>query len=205
MTAAALDLNKSRPRTVRIFADGAVRKNAVTVQMLALCPMLAVSVSISSAAILGALTAVVMSVSGFAVAAFRGMIPHAARLPIFLVTVAALTGGLDILLEALAPDAHRRLGIFLPLIITNCAVLARLEVFASRQPPLLALADGVAVGAGMLAAIVFLAILRKTASEFGVASALLPAGGFVIFALMLAGIRLAVRIGKKDGASVMAP
>ena len=196
MNSVVSNLENSRPRMIRVVADGAVRNNAATVQMLALCPMLAVSVSVSAAAILGALTAAVMSASGFVIAAARGMIPHAARLPIFLVTVAALVGGLDILLEALAFEAHRRLGIFLPLIITNCAVLARLEVFASRQPPLLALADGAAVGAGMLAAIVFLAVLRETAAGFGIASALLPAGGFVIFALMLAGIRLTIRAGK---------
>ena len=189
----------SRPSTIRIVADGAVGNNAVTVQMLALCPMLAVSVSISAAAVLGALTAVVMAAAGFLIAAIRAAIPHAARLPIFLVVVAALVGALDILLEALAFDTHRRLGVFLPLIITNCAVLARLEVFASRQPPWSALADGAATGAGMLAVIVLLAVLRTSAAEAGAASALLPVGGFVIFALMLAAFRLAARLRKKTG------
>ena len=201
MSAFAPAMDGVRPKTIQVFADGAVRNNAVAVQMLALCPMLAVSVSVHSAAILGALTMAVMSASGFLIASLRGWIPRAARLPIFLVAVAAQTGALDIALESLAPDAHRRLGIFLPLIITNCAVLARLEVFASRRPPLLALADGAATGAGMLAAIVFLAALREIAAGFGVASALLPVGGFVIFALMLAGIRVAVRAAKKSDAS----
>lgn len=181
---------QSRPTVIRVAADGAIRNNAVTVQMLALCPMLAVSVSVSSAAILGGLTAVVTAASGFIVAAVRRTIPRAARLPVFLVIVAALVGALDILLEALANSAHRKLGIFLPLIITNCAVLARLEIFASRQPPLFALADGAATGAGMTAAIVLLAMLRETAAAFGVAAAMLPAGGFILFALMLAGIRI---------------
>ena len=184
----------ARPDVIRIVADGAGRNNAVTVQMLALCPMLAVSVSVSAAAVLGALTTAVMAAAGFVVAAAREKIPTAARLPIFLVVVAALVGAADILMEALANDAHRRLGIFLPLIITNCAVLARLEVFASRQPAPAALADGLATGAGMTAAIVLLAMLRETAAAFGVASAMLPAGGFILFALMLAGIRLLVPV-----------
>ena len=179
------------PPVARIVADGAVRGNVVTVQMLALCPMLAVSVSVSAAAILGALTAMVMAAAGFLVAAVRATIPNAARLPVFLLIVAALTGAVDILMEAFHFEAHRRLGVFLPLIVTNCAVLARLEVFASRQPPLPALADGAAAGGGMLAVIVLLAVLRETAAGLGVAAALLPAGGFVMFALLLAAFRLA--------------
>ena len=183
----------STPRTFRIVADGAARNNVVSVQMLALCPMLAVSVSVSAAAALGALTTAVMAASGFLVSAVRAFVPHAARLPVFLVIVAALVGAADILAEALANDLHRQLGIFLPLIITNCAVLARLEIFASRQPPLPALLDGAASGIGMTAILILLALLRQAAHALGVASALLPVGGFILFALLLSAFRIAAR------------
>ena len=92
---------------------------------------------------------------------------------------------------------HRQLGVFLPLIVTNCAVLARLEVFASRQPPLAAFVDGLMSGIGMLAAIMVLAAVREFLGKGGIAPffhiadwptfpiALLPAGGFILFGLLI--------------------
>ena len=182
------------------IADDAARKNnAVLVRLLALCPMLAVSVSVSAAAVLGALTAGVTAVSGASVAAMRNTIPESVRLPVSMLLVASLVAACDIFTEALAPEMHRRLGIFLPLITTNCAVLARLEVFARRNTPAAAVADGAATGLGMLAALVVFAAARELLSSGGVApffsgepvlvSAALPAGGFMIFGLMLAAAR----------------
>ena len=184
-------VSQSRRRVIPVVADGVLRNNAVTVQMLALCPMLAVTTSVASAAVLGGLTAATMALSGFIVALVRGMIPRSTRLPIFLLIVSGLVGALDVLSESFVPDVHRKLGIFLPLIITNCAVLARLEVFASRQSLLLSTLDGISTGMGMLLAITSLAALREFATTLGIASAQLPAGGFILFALMLATLRLA--------------
>ena len=182
----------------QIIADGGIKQNVITVRLLALCPMLAVSVSINAAAALGVLTSLVMAVAGLGVAVLRGIIPTAVRLPIFLLLVATLVALADIVMAAFAPNMHRQLGIFLPLIITNCAVLARLEVFASRQPPGPAFVDGIATGAGMTAALLVLAALRETLARGalagwsifdGVPAAVLPVGGFILFAFMLAGLR----------------
>ena len=175
------------------------RQNVVAVHLLALCPMLAVSTSVAAAAALGLLTALVMTFSGAAVAALRRVVPAAVRLPVLLLLVAAAVAVLDLLLAAHAPAMHRELGIFLPLIITNCAVLARLEVFARHQPPLAAAVDGAASGLGMTGALLLLAVVREglgsgsvggvPLSPFfdGVPLALLPAGGFILFGLLLAG------------------
>lgn len=183
----------------RVAADSFARDNVVLVRLLSLCPMLAVSVSVSAAATLGALTLAVMAVSGFCVALLRRAIPDGVRLPVFLLLVATLVAAADLATEAYAPDMHRRLGIFLPLIITNCAVLARLEVFARRNAPAAAMLDGAASGGGMLAAIVALAAARELLATGGISpffsgapvllSAQLPAVGFMLFGLLIAAAR----------------
>ena len=131
-----------------IVIGGLLRENVVTVRLLALCPMLAVSVSLTAAMTLGVLTLTVMALAGFCVSWVRVYVPSAVRLPIFLIIVATFVATADICLEASFADMHRQLGVFLPLIVTNCAVLARLEVFASRQPPLAAFVDGLMSGIG---------------------------------------------------------
>ena len=184
----------------RVATDAFARDNVVVVRLLALCPMLAVSVSVSAAAALGLLTAAVMALSGAAVSAIRDKIPEGVRLPVFLLIVAALVAAADLCAAAFAPEMHRRLGIFLPLIITNCAVLARLELFARKHSPAAALLDGAMSGGGMLAAIVVLATAREFLSTGGIApffsgapvllsSAALPAGGFMLFGLLIAAAR----------------
>lgn len=183
----------------QIAADAARRDNVVFVRLLSLCPMLAVSVSVSAAAALGALTLAVMAFAGAGVAAMRRHVPESVRLPVFMLLVAALVAAADICMEAAAPEMHRRLGIFLPLIITNCAVLARLEVFARRNAPMAAFVDGAASGAGMWAAIVVFAAARELLATGGIApffsgapllvSAALPAGGFMLFGLYIAAAR----------------
>lgn len=183
----------------RVAADSFARDNVVLVRLLSLCPMLAVSVSVSAAATLGALTLAVMAVSGFCVSLLRKAIPDGVRLPVFLLLVATLVAAADLATEAYAPDMHRRLGIFLPLIITNCAVLARLEVFARRNAPAAAMLDGAASGGGMLAAIVALAAVREFLATGGISpffsgapvllSAQLPAVGFMLFGLLIAAAR----------------
>ena len=133
----------------------------------------------------------------FCVSWVRVYVPSAVRLPIFLIIVATFVATADICLEASFADMHRQLGVFLPLIVTNCAVLARLEVFASRQPPLAAFVDGLMSGIGMLAAIMVLAAVREFLGKGGIAPffhiadwptfpiALLPAGGFILFGLLI--------------------
>lgn len=180
-----------------IVIGGLLRENVVTVRLLALCPMLAVSVSLTAAMTLGVLTLTVMALAGFCVSWVRVYVPSAVRLPIFLIIVATFVATADICLEASFADMHRQLGVFLPLIVTNCAVLARLEVFASRQPPLAAFVDGLMSGIGMLAAIMVLAAVREFLGKGGIAPffhiadwptfpiALLPAGGFILFGLLI--------------------
>ena len=184
-----------------VVATKALRQDhVVMVRLLALCPMLAVSNSVTAAATLGALTMLIMASTGGAVGTLRHWIPHGVRLPIFLLIVGVFVALADMFMEATAPAMHRQLGIFLPLIITNCAVLARLEVFAQHRPPLSAAIDGAASGFGMLAAIVLLAAIRELLATGGISpwfiggtpilsAAAHPVGGFMLFGLMLAAAR----------------
>ena len=133
-----------------IFSAGLWRDNIAAVQLLGLCPMIAVSADFGAAVVLGLATAAVMAVCGAVVALCRPVLPAAVRLPIFLLVVAAAVGAVDLALAAWAFEWHRKLGIFVALILTNCAVLARLEVFASKQGALAAFCDGLAMGGGML-------------------------------------------------------
>lgn len=201
-----------------IAAAAAWRQNVVTVHLLALCPMLAVSTSVAAAATLGLLTTLVMTLVGAAVASLRHWVPAAVRLPVLLILTAAAVAVLQLLLAARAPQMHRELGIFLPLIITNCAVLARLEVFARHQPPLAAAVDGAASGIGMTAALLLLAAVREglgsgtlggvplLPSFDGIPLALLPAGGFIAFGLLLAAKQLAEdRMSRKSPAKHYPP
>ena len=182
-------------------ARNTIGENVITVRLLALCPMLAVSVSLAASLTLALITALVMALSGAAVALVRKQTPDAVRLPVFLIIVAALVGIADVVVAAFAPELHRRLDIFLPLVITNCAVLARLELFARRAPPLSAAVDGLFAGLGMLLALGLLAFVRELLGSgevlgFGAVfvsaplpSALLPAAGFMLFGLFIALLR----------------
>ncbi|MCH9758255.1 MAG: electron transport complex subunit RsxE [Proteobacteria bacterium] len=181
-----------------IATAAALQQNVVTVRLLALCPMLAVSVSVSAALTLGVLTTLVMMSTGTVVALLRHQVPDAVRLPVLLLLTASAVVLLDLAMAAEAANMHRQLGIFLPLIITNCAVLARLELFARKQQPLAAAIDGAASGIGMTAVLVLLAFLREFFATGAVATfqlfpassgfvaAGLPAGGFILFGLLLA-------------------
>ncbi len=186
---------------IAIAVDNVGKKNIIGFHLLMLCPMLAVSVSVKAAVLLSLLTLAVMTVAGFVIALLRSFILDIVRIPIFLIVVATMVALLDIVVEAFLYEQHQQLGIFLPLIITNCGVLARLEVFASKQSAKAAAVDGLTMGVGMLLALTSLAFLRefigtgKIEGLFsiplftGLPLALLPAGGFFLFALILACIQ----------------
>lgn len=180
------------------LADNLFWQNIVSVKLLMLCPMLAVSVSVQSALLLSALTLLVMAVAGGFIALIRRHIIPLVRIPVFMVIIATLVAVMDMTTEAFLHQQHQQLGIFLPLIITNCGVLARIEVFASKQPPLAATLDGISTGLGMMLVLTLLATLRELIGRgqiagiiniphfSGIPFALHPAGGFLLFALLLA-------------------
>lgn len=144
-----------------IISNGVWKQNTSLVQILGLCPLLAVTTNLVNGAMLSLATILVMAMSNVAVAALRHLIPHEIRIPVFILIVAALVTVVDLLFNAYLHDLYLILGIFIPLIVTNCIVLARVEAFAAKNPPLQATLDGVFMGVGMLWTLSLLGGLRE--------------------------------------------
>ena len=144
-----------------IFYNGLWKQNAGIVQLLGLCPLLAISSSVVNALSLGLATTLVMTLSGSAVAAIREFISNEARIPIYVLLIAVLVTVVQLLMNAYAYPLYLVLGIFIPLIVTNCIILARAESFASRNGILASALDGIAMGLGLTAVLVVLGGIRE--------------------------------------------
>ncbi|MCA0994621.1 electron transport complex subunit E [Alloyangia pacifica] len=167
----------------RIARDGLWDNNVVFGQLLALCPLLAVTGTATNGLGMGLATTAVLIASGLAVSLLRHVITPDIRIPAFVLIIACLVTAVDMGLNAFAHELHRQLGLFIPLIVTNCAILGRAEAFASRQHPLAAGWDGLMMGLGFTAALVLLGALREilgAGTLFAGASVLLgPSFGFL--------------------------
>jgi len=151
----------NREEFSQIAANGVWKQNTSIVQILGLCPLLAVTTNLVNGAMLSLATIIVMAMSGIAIASLRNLIPHEIRIPVFILIVAALVTVVDLLFNANLHELYLVLGIFIPLIVTNCIVLARVEAFAAKNPPLQSLSDGVFMGVGMLWTLSLLGGLRE--------------------------------------------
>jgi len=198
-----------------IFADGLWRNNVVFAQMLALCPLMAVTSSATNGLGMGLATTAVLLAANVIIASLRHFIAQEVRIPVFILLIAGLVTLADMMINAWLHELYKVLGLFIPLIVVNCAVLGRAESFASRQPVLAAAADGLAMGLGMTLAMVVIGGCREilgSATLFSQASLLLgdgfaflettliqdyrgfllmllPPGGFLVLGFLLAGKR----------------
>ena len=200
----------------RIARDGLWDNNVVLKQNLALCPLLAVTGTATNGLGMGLATMAVMVASNAAVSVSRNLIPSEIRIPIFVLLIAALVTLVDIFLNAWMHELHKVLGLFIPLIVTNCVILGRAEAFASKQPLMPSMWDGLMMGAGFTLVMVVLGAGREITSAgtlFANASVLLgeefrflettlipnykgflltalPPGGFIMLGFMVAVKRL---------------
>ena len=207
-----------------IFSSGIWVQNPALVMLLGLCPLLAVSTTLVNGVVLGVATAATLCVSNMSISALRHWIPNELRLPIFVSIVATVVTIVDLVLMSTTFSLHRQLGLFIPLIVTNCTVLARAEAFASRQPIALSAADGLGMGLGFAGALIGLGALREilgfatlgrdahlllgglpgswqldfvAGAESGMLIAILPPGAFFGLAL-LAALRQAWQQRRRD-------
>ena len=193
-----------------IARNGIWKQNTSIAQILGLCPLLAVTTNAVNGIMLSLATILVMALSNVAVASLRNFIPHEIRIPVFILIVAALVTVVDLLFNANLHELYLVLGIFIPLIVTNCIVLARVEAFAAKNPPLQSTLDGVFMGVGMLWTLALLGALRELLgngtilggidmvfpalqpihvlpeSYPGFLLALLPPGAFILLGCMIA-------------------
>ncbi|MEW8285650.1 MAG: electron transport complex subunit E [Candidatus Thiodiazotropha endolucinida] len=200
----------------RIAKDGIWDNNIVFAQALGLCPLLAVTGTASNGLGMGLASTAVMIASGLLISLFRGVITPQVRIPVFVLIIAVLVTLVDMFMNAWMHDLHKVLGLFIPLIVTNCAILGRAESFASRNNILPSLFDGLMMGAGFTMVLVVLGAAREVLGSgtlFANAALLLghwasfmeltlipdykgflliilPPGGFVVLGFLLAGKRL---------------
>ena len=200
----------TRDELRRIAENGVWKQNTSLVQILGLCPLLAVTTNLVNGVMLSLATILVMAISGFVIASLRNLIPHEIRIPVFILIVAALVTVVDLLFNAFLHNLYLVLGIFIPLIVTNCIVLARVEAFAAKNPPLQSTFDGIFMGVGMLWTLALLGAMRELLgsgtlfggidmvfpglqpiqllpeSYPGFLLALLPPGAFILLGCMIA-------------------
>lgn len=204
--------NRTHNLNLRGLRDGLWTNNPALVQLLGLCPLLAVSNSAINGLSLGLATIFTLIVANICISASRHWLLHEIRIPIFVLLIAGIVTLIGMFMNAWFHEIYLELGIFIPLIITNCAILARAESFASKNPVLNAAFDGLSMGCGFAIALLTLGMLREiigtggifadahllfgdfaidwhlqlAASYQGLLVAVLPPGAFIILGLLIA-------------------
>jgi electron transport complex protein RnfE len=204
------------------WTEGLWRNNPALVQMLGLCPLLAVTTCFVNGLLLGLATAAVLLVTNVAISMMRGLLNPAVRIPLFVLIIAALVTAVDLVTSALFFDLHEAVGLFIPLIVTNCAILAQAETVASQRPVGYSALSALAAGAGFAAVLVVLGAMREILGSgtlfanldqlFGPAArslaidfghdgaliAILPPGAFFGLALLLALRNIVIARGRRE-------
>jgi len=194
-----------------LFANGLRDNNVIFVQSLALCPTMAVTSTATNGLGMGLATTAVLVLSNLAISLLRNLISEAVRIPVFIIIIASLVTLVDMALNAWLHELYKVLGLFIALIVVNCAILGRAESFASREAPLASFIDGLASGLGFTLALIAIGGVREligngtlfsgaslllgpafsfmeiTVVEHyrGVLLMILPPGGFIVLGLLM--------------------
>ncbi|OJZ16437.1 MAG: electron transport complex subunit RsxE [Thiobacillus sp. 65-29] len=155
----------TRQEILDLFRNGLFKQNTGLVQLLGLCPLLAISSSVINGLSLGLATTLVMAASSGAVSGVRNFVPNEIRIPVFVLIIAALVTVIDLTMNAFVHPLYLVLGIFIPLITTNCIVLARADAFAAKNRPLHSVIDAVAMGLGLTLVLLMLGAIREVAGQ----------------------------------------
>ncbi|MBF0158584.1 MAG: electron transport complex subunit E [Magnetococcales bacterium] len=190
------------PEQRKVFVDAFWTGNPIFVQLLGMCPTLAVTTNAINGVGMGLATIGVLVGSNVAIAMIRNLIPAEVRIPAYVVVIAAFVTIIDLTMNAFVHDLHKVLGIFIPLIVVNCIILGRAEAFASKNTVRASAIDGLASGLGFTLALVILGSLREILGSghwfgldlFGsgyhpILVFVLPPGAFMVLGLMIAGVR----------------
>ncbi|MEE0416160.1 MAG: electron transport complex subunit RsxE [Clostridiales bacterium] len=188
-------------RKLSIFTRGIVRENPVLVLVLGTCSTLATSTQVSSALGMGMATALVLICSNMAISALKHVIPGQVRIPCYIVVIASFVTIVQMLIRAFVPALNDALGIYLPLIVVNCIILGRAEMFANKHSVLDAALDGAGMGAGFLLTLLVMASIREVfgngtwygmelpfLARHHVSILTMAPGGFCVFGLLIAAV-----------------
>lgn len=143
------------------WVEGLWRNNPALVQLLGLCPLLAVTTTLVNGLMLGLATAAVLLLTNVSISLMRAALIPVVRIPLFVLIIASLVTSIDLLTSALFFELHETLGLFIPLIITNCAILAQAETVASRRPVGYSAISAIAAGMGFCSVLIVLGAIRE--------------------------------------------
>jgi len=148
-------------RKLNIFTRGLLKDNAVFVLMIGLCPALATSSTVRDGVGMGLAATFVVVFSNLIISVLRKKIPNEVRIPIFILVISTFVTIIDYTMQAFQPDLYRALGVFVPLIVVNCMILGRAEAFASKNPVLDSILDGLGTGLGFTLALTIMGVTRE--------------------------------------------
>lgn len=213
-----------------IILNGTWKQNSILAQLLGLCPLLAISATFVNAVSLGLATILVMLLANLVISGLRTFIPYEIRIPAFVLVIASLVTVVDLAFNAFLHDLYLVLGIFIPLIVTNCIVLARVEAFAAKNGLAASTLDGAMMGVGFVWVIGLLGLIREFVGQGtlfsgiemifpnahaihvlpenypGFLIAILPPGAFLVLGFMIAGRNwLDARANERQRQQLLAP
>ena len=200
-----------RSNNFKTFTNGLLKENPTLRLVLGTCPTLAITTAAINGIGMGLAATLVLVCSNVVIAALRNVIPDKVRIPAFITIIAGFVSVVQMLVKAFTPSLDAALGIYLPLIVVNCIILGRAEAFASKNPILPSLLDGLGMGLGFTSVITIMGAIREllgagTLFSFPITSKfvspmiifLLPPGGFFVFGILVAVSNgIAKRQGKK--------
>jgi len=143
------------------FFNGVIKENPTLVLLIGMCPVLATSTTASNGIGMGAATTFVLTMSNIVIASIKNLVPNKVRIPIFVVVIASFVTIVQMVMEAFVPGLYKALGVFVPLIVVNCIILARAEAFAQKNSVLDSLLDGLGMGLGFTLALTTLGAIRE--------------------------------------------
>lgn len=191
----------------KIFKDGMVDSNPILSQLVGLCSVLAISSTLKNSVTMAAAVLIVTILSNFFISLLRKVIPSKIRIPIYIVIIATFVTIIDLVLHAYLPDMYKQLGLFIPLIVVNCMILARAESFASKNNVFYSILDGLASGLGYAFAICLLGFVRELIGAGsiwgnkimpGASLFVLPPGAFIVLGIFVAIFNIYLLKKKKE-------
>lgn len=203
-----------------IFKNGILKDNPVLVQLVGLCSVLAVTNTVVNAFSMGLAVIAVLVSSNIVVSLLRKVIPKKIRIPAFIVIIATFVTIVEMLMKAFAQPIYQSLGIFIPLIVVNCVILARAESFAYKNKVFISAMDGLAMGLGYMVSVVLLALIRETIGAgtlfagtdfvinvFGkgyqpAAIFVGPAGAFIVLGILVAIFKVIIEKSEKKTTNI---
>lgn len=182
-----------------IILRGIIMENPVLILILGTCPTLATTTSVISALSMGIAATIVLVCSNAVISALRNIIPETVRIPCYIVIIAAFVTAVQMLLQAFLPSIYDMLGVYLALIVVNCIILGRAEMYARKNNVVNSILDGVGMGIGFLVALVLMATIREVIGNGSFAGIAIPfldsfkipvltqaPGGFLVYGILIA-------------------